>query len=132
MLWNKSKSLVYFQVLLQYSVAASQLNYSLAHYHTALACVWAQLVELQTSKGQGQSLLQQLYDCEDMQANIPATVRQVNTKLTQGSWQITLVGGIDKVQVSVTPEQVPSGNSFSFMFTVAFHLYVFLGTTILS
>ena len=37
---------------------------------------------------------------------------------------------IDKVQVSVTPEQVPSGNSFSFMFTVAFHLYVFLGTTI--
>ena len=38
--------------------------------------------------------------------------------------------GIDKVQVSVTPEQVPSGNSFSFMFTVAFHLYVFLGTTI--
>ena len=38
--------------------------------------------------------------------------------------------GMDKVQVSVTPEQVPSGNSFSFMFTVAFHLYVFLGTTI--
>ena len=38
--------------------------------------------------------------------------------------------GTDKVQVSVTPEQVPSGNSFSFMFTVAFHLYVFLGTTI--
>ena len=38
--------------------------------------------------------------------------------------------GIDKIQVSVTPEQVPSGNSFSFMFTVAFHLYVFLGTTI--
>ena len=38
--------------------------------------------------------------------------------------------GIDKVQVSVTPEQVPSGNSFSFMFTVAFHLYAFLGTTI--
>ena len=38
--------------------------------------------------------------------------------------------GIDKVQVSVTPEQVPSGNSFFFMFTVAFHLYVFLGTTI--
>ena len=36
---------------------------------------------------------------------------------------------MDKVQVSVTPEQVPSGNSFSFMFTVAFHLYVFLGTT---
>ena len=38
--------------------------------------------------------------------------------------------GMDKVQVSVTPEHVPSGNSFSFMFTVAFHLYVFLGTTI--
>ena len=37
---------------------------------------------------------------------------------------------MDKVQVSVTPEQVPSGNSFPFMFTVAFHLYVFLGTTI--
>ena len=38
--------------------------------------------------------------------------------------------GMDKVQVSVTLEQVPSENSFSFMFTVAFHLYVFLGTTI--
>ena len=37
---------------------------------------------------------------------------------------------MNKVQVSVTPEQVPSGNSFFFMFTVAFHLYVFLGTTI--
>ena len=38
--------------------------------------------------------------------------------------------GIDEVQVSVTPEQVPSGNFFSSMFTVAFHLYVLLGTTI--
>ena len=38
--------------------------------------------------------------------------------------------GMNEVQVSVTPEKVPSGNSFSFMFTVAFHLYVFLGTTI--
>ena len=37
---------------------------------------------------------------------------------------------MNEVQVSVTPEEVPSGNSFSFMFTVAFHLYVFLGTRI--
>ena len=34
------------------------------------------------------------------------------------------------IQVSVTPDKIPSGNSFSFMFTVALHLYVFLGTTI--
>ena len=38
--------------------------------------------------------------------------------------------GMENIQVSVTPDKVPSGNSFSFMFTVAFHLYVFLGTTI--
>ena len=38
--------------------------------------------------------------------------------------------GMENIQVSVTPDTVPSGNSFSFMFTVAFHLYVFLGTTI--
>ena len=38
--------------------------------------------------------------------------------------------GMENVQMSETPDKVPSGNSFSFMFTVAFHLYVFLGTTI--
>ena len=27
-------------IKLQYSAAASQLNHSLAHYHTALACVF--------------------------------------------------------------------------------------------
>ena len=37
---------------------------------------------------------------------------------------------MENVQVSVVPDEFPSGNSFSFMFTVAFHLYVFLGTTI--
>ena len=40
LLWNKSKSLFYFLsfIKLQYSAAASQLNHSLAHYHTALVC----------------------------------------------------------------------------------------------
>ena len=38
--------------------------------------------------------------------------------------------GMGDIQVSVTPDKIPSENSFSFMFTVAFHLYVFLGTTI--
>ena len=37
---------------------------------------------------------------------------------------------MENIQVSVTPDKLPFGNSFSFMFTVAFHLYVFLGTTI--
>ena len=30
----------------------------------------------------------------------------------------------------MTPDEIPSGNSFSFMFSVVFHLYVFLSTTI--
>ena len=37
--------------------------------------------------------------------------------------------GMENIEVSETP-QSPSGNSFAFMFTVAFHVYVFVGTTI--
>ena len=37
--------------------------------------------------------------------------------------------GIENSEVSETPH-IPSGNSFGFMFTVAFHVYVFVGTTI--
>ena len=37
--------------------------------------------------------------------------------------------GMENSEVSKTP-QIPSGNSFGFMFTVAFHVYVFVGTTI--
>ena len=37
--------------------------------------------------------------------------------------------GMENNEVSETP-QIPSGNSFGFMFTVAFHVYVFVGTTI--
>ena len=38
-------------------------------------------------------------------------------------------GNKENIEVSETP-QSPSGNSFAFMFTVAFHVYVFVGTTI--
>ena len=37
--------------------------------------------------------------------------------------------GMENSEVSETPH-IPSGNSFAFMFTAAFHVYVFVGTTI--
>ena len=36
---------------------------------------------------------------------------------------------MENSEVSKTPQQ-PSGNSFAFMLTVAYHVYVFVGTTI--
>ena len=36
--------------------------------------------------------------------------------------------GIENIEVSYTPNS--SGNSFSFMFTIAFHIFVFLGSTL--
>ena len=116
---------VYYEVLIAgASLRDPRLNRVCRDFKNTLedhnAKLRAQLEELQILKGQGQTLIQQLHDCEDMQASLSSKIKDLTLIPDQGPSQEADVGqpeikpqGNLREQPEATPDQLPSPFSVS-------------------